>query len=215
MRYDENTLKEIHKQALKEPIHMVNGKCSQCGACCTHHLPIMSSEIIKIKDYIKAHNVQPHHHNKTSSKLSKKIVDFQCPFLDNTGSICKCTIYDVRPGICKFYTCDINHDEKKYEEAFEKAIASKDIDPMEIMLNQHNERNIGQLFYPDEYEPDIKDLVVVNQVNMTIYMQYHESAFLCMNKRKINGKTQALIVNTDERLWTHIENLTKIEDITP
>ena len=36
-----------------------NGKCSNCGSCCTCNLPLTEQEIVIIKRYIKQHNIKP------------------------------------------------------------------------------------------------------------------------------------------------------------
>ena len=36
----------------------VDGKCSNCGQCCSNYLPVGKREIENIKRYIKKHNVK-------------------------------------------------------------------------------------------------------------------------------------------------------------
>lgn len=39
-----------------------NGKCTQCGECCTNILPMTQAEINNIHKYIKKHNVKEQRH---------------------------------------------------------------------------------------------------------------------------------------------------------
>lgn len=40
-----------------------NGKCSNCGQCCSNLLPLSDSEVKRIKQYIKKHNIKEQRHN--------------------------------------------------------------------------------------------------------------------------------------------------------
>lgn len=76
-----------------------DGKCSNCGECCSAFLPLNDIEISSIKKYIKANNIKPFYHTSVLSKLEDGI----CPFRDNERRIC--TIYKVRPQICRSFIC--------------------------------------------------------------------------------------------------------------
>lgn len=78
-----------------------NGKCSQCGECCNDLLPVSQKEILVIKDYIRKHNIKECTH--TLNVLSYNEIDLICPFRDNVNK--KCTIYPVRPFICRSFIC--------------------------------------------------------------------------------------------------------------
>lgn len=77
-----------------------NGKCTGCGKCCSNYLPMTDSEILTIKNYIKKHQIKEKHH------ISLEVLDMSCPFLDNSKSCDKCTIYPVRPRVCRDFICD-------------------------------------------------------------------------------------------------------------
>jgi hypothetical protein len=79
-----------------------NGKCSGCGDCCSNILPLMKKEIEEIKKYIKEHDIKRQEHR--SFFLSADTIDMVCPFCDTTKEL-KCTIYPVRPSICKIFLC--------------------------------------------------------------------------------------------------------------
>lgn len=72
---------------------MKDGKCSNCGNCCGNFLPLTETEINIIRIHIKAHQI---------TKMNKN--PLKCPFRDEENK--KCTIYEVRPFICKMWRCD-------------------------------------------------------------------------------------------------------------
>ena len=80
-----------------------NGKCTQCGECCSNLLPMTDEEIEKIRKYIKKYNIKE---NKHLVPLANPMIDMTCPFLDDSKSCEKCTIYEARPNICKDFICD-------------------------------------------------------------------------------------------------------------
>lgn len=86
-----------------------DGKCSNCGGCCTNLLPMTANEILKIKRYIKKFGIKPS--IRPVFALSNVVVDLTCPFRDEGRRIC--TIYDVKPKICADFIC--NHDETDIE----------------------------------------------------------------------------------------------------
>ena len=93
-----------------------NGKCVGCGKCCSNYLPLSSKEIKEIHRYIKKHHITEKKHNIPTAK---PILDMTCPFLDESKDCEKCTIYPVRPQICRDFKCDnprkkIYADKRKY-----------------------------------------------------------------------------------------------------
>ena len=68
------------------------GKCIKCGECCSNLLPLSFTEIERIYAYIAEHKISMQEH------------DPDCPFL-NTEK--RCTVYEVRPLICRIYKCNI------------------------------------------------------------------------------------------------------------
>lgn len=80
-----------------------NGECIKCGECCSNILPMSEKEIKIIKRYIKKHKIKEHKHVLPI----KEYYDATCPFLDDEH---RCTIYKVRPLICRSFKCDkYNH----------------------------------------------------------------------------------------------------------
>jgi Fe-S-cluster containining protein len=81
----------------------VDGKCSECGACCSSLLPVTQKEINTIKVYCKNHNIKVEKHGMFA--MANPVLDLTCPFLDDTKPNHKCLIYAVRPKICRIFTC--------------------------------------------------------------------------------------------------------------
>ena len=78
-----------------------NGKCTNCGQCCTALLPVTKAEVEVMHRYVRKHNVKPH---QTSPLISAPVIDFTCPFRNEM--LKKCDIYPARPKICRDFKCD-------------------------------------------------------------------------------------------------------------
>lgn len=99
------------EQMIKDMEHGVydftkDGKCSQCGACCSDLLPISESEYSRIKRYIKKHNIKEQKHTAPAVFAEQPKLDLTCPFLDDNKETEKCSIYSIRPAICRYFVCD-------------------------------------------------------------------------------------------------------------
>lgn len=81
-----------------------NGRCVECGNCCSNYLPLTPSDIRRIRGYIKQHNIKPVQHVPVNV-LATANIDLTCPFLNDTKPTHKCSIYSVRPEICRAFTC--------------------------------------------------------------------------------------------------------------
>lgn len=79
-----------------------NGKCSNCGQCCSDLLPLSIKEIEIIKAYVRTHHIKKQEHKMPFAQVAD--FDLCCPFLDISKEH-KCTIYEVRPLICKSFLC--------------------------------------------------------------------------------------------------------------
>lgn len=98
------TLAETYK-AMKNGIYdfTKDGKCSSCGACCSAFLPLSKREIKEIKRYIKKHDIKPCDHKNGAPCATDIDFDLTCPFRDNVNRVC--TIYSIRPLICRDFVC--------------------------------------------------------------------------------------------------------------
>ena len=88
---------------MKEEIcnYTENGECSNCGQCCSNFLPISQKDINAIKRYIRRYGIQEQIRRYPTTG---HFVDMVCPFRDEIEK--RCTIYPVRPEICKSFRCD-------------------------------------------------------------------------------------------------------------
>lgn len=89
-----------------------NGECSGCGNCCANFLPVSDVEIKRIREYIKKHGITEH---ICRFPTAEPVIDMQCPFRDEIGR--RCTIYPVRPAICRDFRCDKSEKEIKINKA--------------------------------------------------------------------------------------------------
>lgn len=81
----------------------INGKCSQCGKCCSNILPMSDKEIRAIHKYIDKNGITERKHLLPTAN---PCLDMTCPFLDTDKKCEKCAIYPVRPAICRQFICD-------------------------------------------------------------------------------------------------------------
>lgn len=98
-----------------------NGKCIGCGNCCSSLLWLSKREIREIKAYIRKHNIKEQIH-APNALLRTPTIDLTCPFLNDNGGDKKCVCYEVRPFICRAFSCapdkrlkldEINLDEQR------------------------------------------------------------------------------------------------------
>lgn len=200
---------DIEKIYPKGEDYTKNGHCSRCGSCCTHHLHILPSEEARIKAYIKKHNIKPVLHDKDIPD-NEALVDLVCPFFNDKGMVNSCSIYEVRPAICKCYQCNFEHED--LDKRYESLIASGELNPIEFLLNAH-ESNVGQLFYPEEFTPKAGELVIINQLHMLEFNKHINDIFVRTQKqRKHDCKTEVLLQNpkNGETFWFDIQGLTRI-----
>jgi Fe-S-cluster containining protein len=96
---------------LKEAIHEMNsgytcfcvdGKCSNCGECCTDMLPVSQRELQRIKQYVTKHHLKEHH-SHFALVTTEPVVDYVCPFRNSLAK--RCDIYEVRPEVCRSFIC--------------------------------------------------------------------------------------------------------------
>lgn len=123
-------------EMLKDASHGVydftkNGKCSECGSCCSNVLPMTNKEINQVRAYIKKHNIEKQTH--CTKVLAKQSIDCQCPFLDYSRAEHKCLIYPVRPMVCREFICN------KWDALTKRRIARE---PVKLI-------NVAETFYPD------------------------------------------------------------------
>ena len=118
----------------------INGKCSQCGTCCTNILMVSDKEVKKIKKFIKKNNIKLINRNNVLTQQ----YDNTCPFLTKNN---KCMIYEVRPEQCRHFICSEYMNNKSYFNHLDKHII-----------------NMLLTFSPDSYCPDAPDIQGMNEV---------------------------------------------------
>lgn len=79
----------------------VDGKCSNCGSCCSNFLPVSSKEIKEIRRYIQKKGITE---QKRFYPTADPVIDGTCPFRSEETKTC--LIYPVRPAICRDFQCD-------------------------------------------------------------------------------------------------------------
>ena len=126
------TLEEMYEDMKKGVYDFTdNGECIGCGKCCSNYLPLSSKDIKAIRRYI----------NKKHIKECKHIVpavnipfDATCPFRSDDEK--KCSIYPVRPAICREFKCDL---------------PSKDIESnKKTLIGKYELYEMRELFYGDQ-----------------------------------------------------------------
>lgn len=93
------------EQMIKDMEHGVydltkDGKCSQCGQCCTNFLPMSEKELKTIKRHVKKHHIKPQKHLMPTVEPT---LDFTYPLRNDEEWKCMC--YEVRPQICRSFLC--------------------------------------------------------------------------------------------------------------
>lgn len=84
---------------------MKEDSCTKCGRCCSNILPMTDIEIESIKKYIREHGIKEQKPNCLNyPECGIGIKNLVCPFLDESKTL-KCTIYEKRPMICRFFSC--------------------------------------------------------------------------------------------------------------
>ena len=78
-----------------------NGKCTNCGQCCSNLLPLTEREIRVIRAYVMKYGIMAHIHRPPTASPT---IDMQCPFRNDRER--KCDIYKARPQICRDFQCD-------------------------------------------------------------------------------------------------------------
>ena len=97
----------------------VGGSCSRCGECCTgFSLPLAKVEAHELWLYVKSRNIQRLNRGwladvEVGRPLSS--VDIRCCFYDSVARCC--TVYDVRPQVCRGFCCSLSEEEVEKRKA--------------------------------------------------------------------------------------------------
>lgn len=108
------TLEQVRKDMEHGVYDMTeNGKCTGCGNCCSNILPMTDKEIEVIRRHIKKNHIKERKH---IIPLANPFLDMTCPFLNTDKKTEKCTIYSVRPAICRCFICPEPNGALKHKE---------------------------------------------------------------------------------------------------
>ena len=122
-----------------------NGKCRDCGNCCVNMLPLTSGDYKRIMEYIKANDVKPARPRILQGPFAKPTAHNLCPFLLDQDEH-RCSIYPVRPGICRKYTC---HNPGKNQELINWYLSVPYIKTVDMYI----------MFYPEETMKELGGLI--------------------------------------------------------
>lgn len=92
------------------------GQCSRCGHCCMPCVPITLDEYYTIKDYISKNNIEYVVPQPYITEDGKQELDLRCCFYDKVNK--KCKIYDVRPEVCRSYTCMLSSSVEEHNRVY-------------------------------------------------------------------------------------------------
>jgi Fe-S-cluster containining protein len=110
---------EWFERGLEDKIYDLteNGECARCGNCCTNLLPMNKQEVERIKKYVLDHDIKPYEQFAPYRKLPYNNC---CPFYNEDKKIC--TVYDVRPKICRLFICNKPEEAKRNTEKYHKTM---------------------------------------------------------------------------------------------
>lgn len=83
--------------------HFINGRCSQCGECCGHLLPLSRADIKQLKRYIRKHKKVLYTPREQAVLISELLIS--CPFLLLDKKEERCSVYPARPAVCRLFDC--------------------------------------------------------------------------------------------------------------
>ena len=86
---------------LKKTCHFVDGKCSHCGECCGHLLPLSGADIKRLRRYVKKHKIK----QQANFDVLRYDILQDCPFLISGKTEERCAVYPARPDICRLFDC--------------------------------------------------------------------------------------------------------------
>lgn len=112
-KYKDEVVKEMYKkhemvdqiQQLLGNNYCVDGKCINCGECCSLDVAISTNESRKLRKMLKERHIEKYY-----KMLEEGVLRNECPFRINS----KCDIYDSpsKPSICRIYICDAREFQK-------------------------------------------------------------------------------------------------------
>lgn len=167
-----------------------DGTCSRCGNCCSDLIPLLPSDIKRIRCHLKTHPMEPVLHGYHEAQ-TEYLVDLMCPFLNDETHACD--IYDVRPAICRTYLCK-THCEQTQDKNEPDAITTDMLKAIEGTTETPDDlkiQSMQQTFFPRAWLPHIGDMVVLNPWNQ--------------NQKQIGRRYMVVSINLSKG-YAHIRN---------
>ena len=90
--------------------HCVDGRCSDCGECCSDLLPLTVEEVRRLKAYAQKHGLKEH---TQAPFFDPGAIDLTCPFRNQIEG--KCDVYEVRPKICRSFICSKSREQARHD----------------------------------------------------------------------------------------------------
>lgn len=120
-----------------------NPELAECHAkCCTNTLLLSDKEIARIRNYIGRNGIKPFNRNNIFSQEYHDV----CPFLN--PETLKCSIYQIRPSVCRFFECNL------YKKKKESLPNYRKMSPINVLLT----------FFPGAYCPNPPDLKEIEKM---------------------------------------------------
>ena len=120
-----------------------NGSCSRCGSCCGLFIPFTDKELLKIKKYVREHNIKPY--NRINAITGQ--FNAHCCFYDESKKICR--VYEARPYVCRDFICNRKNWKTKRDSYEKRAKYNSTLNNKMIMAS------FDDLIY-DDYEPILR-----------------------------------------------------------
>jgi len=102
--FKEKELLEMYHEIIEtEPLKfkiLKKIKCKRCGWCCKAQNAMLTIEDVKRLMTHLGYNYQKFHEKYLDKDMKIPYLKSPCPFLDNEN---RCTIYNIRPKVCKIY----------------------------------------------------------------------------------------------------------------
>ena len=113
-----------------------NGKCSKCGSCCSNFLPLTQSEIKELQELVKLDTTEVQLKYSEDGRFY-----MMCPFLimSTDSKETRCSIYDKRPSICRYFRCDRANERLSAEESRKYTI----VDIMKDIIHYDYQKETG------------------------------------------------------------------------
>ena len=102
-------------------------------------------DVVNIKKYLKRHKIKAINHQNTV--LAVKTIDCLCPFRDEDKNIC--TIYPVRPVVCRTYQCN------KLPVQVAKAMIAEKVEPNKFQIY-----DVRKTFFGSEEDEDAESALI-------------------------------------------------------